>query len=112
MPIISALLLGRRLGILLRSASVTLERYYTESGMADGTGRAWCAPQANEASKLKLFNSFTKQKVRNRRAEWLWRAPAGLLLGSSSRHQIQQAQGPPTECAQYQLYLSVPNPIV
>ena len=49
--------------------------------MTDVTGRAWCAPQAKEAPKLKLFNSFTKQKVRSRRVEWLWRAPAGLLLG-------------------------------
>ena len=31
--------------------------------MADGTVRGWCAPQAKEAPKLKLFNSFTRQKV-------------------------------------------------
>ena len=64
MPIIAALLLGQRLGLFLRSASVSLaSRFHAASGMADGTVRGWCAPQAKEAPKLKLFNSFTRQKV-------------------------------------------------
>ena len=62
MPIISALLVGQRLGVLLRSALAS--RFLATSGMADGTGRGWRAPQPKEEPKLKLFNSFTRQKVR------------------------------------------------